>query len=71
MRIDDRVAIAHNKVILIDGRILVGGSYNYSESAEKRNAENLLIIRDHEVIAEYRENWHGRKQVSRPLSLRP
>ncbi|GAO97640.1 phospholipase D precursor [Caedimonas varicaedens] len=56
VRIDDRVAIAHNKVILIDGHILIGGSYNDSESAEKRNAENLLIIRDHGVIAEYREN---------------
>jgi phosphatidylserine/phosphatidylglycerophosphate/cardiolipin synthase-like enzyme len=71
VRVDDQVSIAHNKVMLIDGRILISGSYNYSPSAEKRNAENLLIIRDHGIIAAYRENWHRRKQVSRPLALHP
>ena len=42
--IDDGHAIAHNKVILIDGETVITGSFNFSKAAEERNAENLLII---------------------------
>ena len=33
----------HNKVIIIDDRIVVTGSYNFSENAES-NDENMLIL---------------------------
>jgi phosphatidylserine/phosphatidylglycerophosphate/cardiolipin synthase-like enzyme len=42
---------AHNKVMIIDGRIVLTGSYNYTAGAEHRNAENLLIIKDRGVVA--------------------
>ena len=32
----------HHKVIVIDGEIVVVGSFNFSESADKSNDENLL-----------------------------
>ena len=35
--IDFMPVIAHNKVIIIDGVTVIGGSYNYSVAAEKRN----------------------------------
>ncbi len=38
----------HNKIAIIDGRILFTGSYNWSESAEERNEENLLEFIDEE-----------------------
>lgn len=44
--IDSQHAIAHNKVILIDGQTLITGSFNFTSNAEKSNAENLLIIRN-------------------------
>ena len=44
--IDAQHAIAHNKVILIDGLTLITGSFNFTSNAEKSNAENLLIIRN-------------------------
>jgi phosphatidylserine/phosphatidylglycerophosphate/cardiolipin synthase-like enzyme len=44
--IDDKHAIAHSKVITIDGQTLITGSFNFTESAEQKNAENLLIIKD-------------------------
>jgi phosphatidylserine/phosphatidylglycerophosphate/cardiolipin synthase-like enzyme len=44
--IDAKHQIAHNKVILIDGRTLITGSFNFTTNAEKSNAENLLIIHD-------------------------
>jgi phosphatidylserine/phosphatidylglycerophosphate/cardiolipin synthase-like enzyme len=64
--IDNRVAIAHNKVIIIDGHLVIGGSYNYTSSAEHKNAENVTFI-DAPVVADfYLVNWEARKAVSRP-----
>jgi phosphatidylserine/phosphatidylglycerophosphate/cardiolipin synthase-like enzyme len=56
-RIDDRHAIAHNKVIIIDGKVVITGSFNFTKAAEEKNAENLLIIRSEELAKLYRENW--------------
>ncbi len=38
-------AIAHNKIMIIDGTTAITGSFNFTKAAEVRNAENLLIIR--------------------------
>jgi phosphatidylserine/phosphatidylglycerophosphate/cardiolipin synthase-like enzyme len=62
--IDENVHIAHNKVIIIDGRTVLTGSYNWTESA-KKNAENLLVINDSAVVAAYSQNWHKRQSKSR------
>ena len=57
--IDDDHAISHNKVILIDGgATIITGSFNFTKSAEERNAENLLIITNHaELASSYRANF--------------
>lgn len=69
--IDDHVAIAHNKVIIIDGHLVIGGSYNYTNAAERRNAENVTFI-DAPVVADfYLANWEARKAVSRPSRYQP
>jgi phosphatidylserine/phosphatidylglycerophosphate/cardiolipin synthase-like enzyme len=41
VRIDSNHAIAHNKIILIDGSTLLTGSFNFTNAAERSNAENL------------------------------
>ncbi|WP_322493980.1 phospholipase D-like domain-containing protein [Chloroflexus sp.] len=43
----------HHKVIIIDGRIVITGSYNFTARAERTNDENLLIIDDPKLAAEY------------------
>lgn len=43
----------HHKVILIDGQIVIAGSYNFTRSAEERNDENLVIIQDSDLAEEY------------------
>ena len=63
--IDDKVAIAHNKLIIIDRHLVVGGSYNYTASAEHRNAENATFIDSTELAERYLENWESRRLVSR------
>ena len=56
--IDDRHAIAHNKVIILDGKSLITGSFNFSKAAEEDNAENLLVIRDKLKLAKaYTDNF--------------
>jgi phosphatidylserine/phosphatidylglycerophosphate/cardiolipin synthase-like enzyme len=53
---------AHNKVMLIDADgtnpIVITGSFNFTQAAQKYNAENVVLIYDDRVIAKaYSENW--------------
>jgi phosphatidylserine/phosphatidylglycerophosphate/cardiolipin synthase-like enzyme len=57
-------AIAHNKVIVIDGQTVLTGSFNFTSSAENRNAENLLVVRDQPIAAKYVDNWQTHLQHS-------
>jgi phospholipase D len=67
--IDETVAIAHNKVLIIDNQKLVVGSYNFTNAAEYKNAENLMIIESPEIVARYLDNWQNRVTVSTPKQL--
>jgi phosphatidylserine/phosphatidylglycerophosphate/cardiolipin synthase-like enzyme len=51
VRKDGIDGLMHHKVFIIDESIVVFGSYNFSQSAEQRNDENLIIIYS-PVIAE-------------------
>jgi phosphatidylserine/phosphatidylglycerophosphate/cardiolipin synthase-like enzyme len=62
--IDDKHAIAHNKIIVIDGEIIITGSFNFTKAAEEKNAENLLIIRNKELAKIYIDNWYEHKEHS-------
>ena len=66
--IDFQPAIAHNKVMVIDRRNVITGSFNFTTAAQKRNAENVLIVLDGPAIAEaYAANWQRRSDAARPL----
>jgi phosphatidylserine/phosphatidylglycerophosphate/cardiolipin synthase-like enzyme len=65
--IDTHHAIAHNKVMVIDGRTIVTGSFNFTHQAENENAENLLILKGHpELVRSYRQNFAEHKAHARP-----
>ena len=60
--LETRYAAAHNKVIVIDSEsdapLVVTGSYNFTWSAQARNAENLLVISGDRALAlQYAGNW--------------
>lgn len=64
--IDDSVAIAHNKVMIIDGDTVITGSFNFTLSAQRRNAENVMVISHAPGLARvYARNWQWRKGLSR------
>jgi phosphatidylserine/phosphatidylglycerophosphate/cardiolipin synthase-like enzyme len=50
VRISTNNYIMHNKFAIIDNRLLLTGSYNWTASANNRNDENLLVIDDPEII---------------------
>jgi phosphatidylserine/phosphatidylglycerophosphate/cardiolipin synthase-like enzyme len=49
--------IMHNKFAIFDGKILLTGSYNWTENAEKYNWENVIIIEDTAVVRAYRDEF--------------
>jgi phosphatidylserine/phosphatidylglycerophosphate/cardiolipin synthase-like enzyme len=69
--VDNHPAIAHNKTIIIDpassNPIVETGSFNFTYSAEHRNAENVLIVRDdHSLAAKYERYFQQRLAASEP-----
>jgi phosphatidylserine/phosphatidylglycerophosphate/cardiolipin synthase-like enzyme len=43
----------HHKVFILDEKIVITGSYNFSASAERTNDENLVVIFDPRLAAQY------------------
>jgi len=69
--IDGHHAIAHNKVIIIDGHTVITGSFNFTNQAEHENAENLLILSGHpELVRSYRQNFLDHKAHSEPAQAK-
>ena len=69
-KIDTQHAIAHNKVMIIDGETVITGSFNFTKAAEENNAENLLIIHDNKLADLYRKNWEDHSRHSKIYSGR-
>jgi phosphatidylserine/phosphatidylglycerophosphate/cardiolipin synthase-like enzyme len=58
VRLDGNVhGLMHHKVIIIDERIVVTGSYNFTNSAEELNDENLIVIDDPGLAALFLEEF--------------
>ncbi|WP_288392328.1 phospholipase D family protein [uncultured Herbaspirillum sp.] len=58
---------AHNKVIVIDAALptatVITGSYNFTWSAQHKNAENVLILgKNPPLAARYASNWQRHRQ---------
>ncbi len=72
VHLETRYASAHNKIILIDVEgnhpVVITGSYNFTFSAQARNAENLLILRDNPALAQaYLANWRRHHDAAAPF----
>jgi phosphatidylserine/phosphatidylglycerophosphate/cardiolipin synthase-like enzyme len=69
-RIDAQHRIAHNKVMVIDGAVVITGSFNFTKGAEYENAENLLVIHSPALAAQYTRNWEAHAGHSEPYEGR-
>ena len=61
LRTNDRYAIMHDKVIIVDGRTVETGSFNYTRAGARTNSENVLVIREMpEIASRYLAHWQSR-----------
>ena len=72
-RISSNKYIMHNKFAIIDNRILLTGSYNWTFSANNRNDENLMVIDDPEIIEIFQNQfvnlWTNKYSLERTRQL--
>ncbi|MGV3344425.1 phospholipase D family protein [Enterobacteriaceae bacterium LUAb1] len=68
-RLNDHHAIMHDKVILADDQTLETGSFNFSSSTDKHNAENVLVVRNQpQRVAIYQKEFERLWLESQPFS---
>jgi phosphatidylserine/phosphatidylglycerophosphate/cardiolipin synthase-like enzyme len=53
IRLDGNPENMHHKVIILDGRTVILGSYNFTRSAEEKNDENILIVHSPALAAQF------------------
>jgi phosphatidylserine/phosphatidylglycerophosphate/cardiolipin synthase-like enzyme len=51
--LDGNPGLMHHKVIIIDQKIVITGSYNFTASAERTNDENVVIFFDPQIATQY------------------
>ncbi|MFN2103631.1 MAG: phospholipase D-like domain-containing protein [Candidatus Promineifilaceae bacterium] len=54
---DGNPANMHHKVFVIDDKIVVTGSYNFSNNSENTNDENLVFLSNYDVAAAYEQEF--------------
>lgn len=62
---DKNPGTMHHKVIVIDGQVVIFGSYNFSDNAEKTNDENILIIFNPAIAARYEAEFQRIRDLAR------
>ncbi|MBN1427931.1 MAG: phospholipase [Anaerolineae bacterium] len=60
VRLDGNPRTFHHKVIIIDGAVVATGSFNFSGNAVTSNDENMLIIHDATLAAQYEAEFQKR-----------
>lgn len=65
--LDGRYQNAHNKIVVIDAgtpdATVITGSFNFTWTAQHKNAENMLIVRNNPLLAgRYAQNWERHRQ---------
>lgn len=63
LRTDSDFPIQHDKVMIIDGKSVQTGSFNYTKAAEFKNSENAVVIWNMPDLAQaYTAHWQDRWQ---------
>jgi phosphatidylserine/phosphatidylglycerophosphate/cardiolipin synthase-like enzyme len=50
---DGNEGLMHHKVIILDENTVIFGSYNFTNSAETKNDENLIVVYNKEIAAQF------------------
>jgi len=67
----DGLAAFHHKVVIVDagasGATVLTGSFNFTQAAQDRNAENLVVIESREVVARFLADFERHRDASSRL----
>jgi phosphatidylserine/phosphatidylglycerophosphate/cardiolipin synthase-like enzyme len=66
VHLDGNPGLMHHKVIIIDGRYVIFGSYNFTASAETKNDENLVVINNPEIAAQFTREFQRVYALAQP-----
>ena len=62
--LDGMHAVMNNRVVIIDGEIVMTGSFDFNSASEEMNAENLVILHSADLALRYRDHWHHHRKHS-------
>ena len=61
MRTNDSTYLMHHKFAIVDGKVLINGSFNWTRQAITGNQENLIITDDKAItplfVTEFQKLW--------------
>jgi phosphatidylserine/phosphatidylglycerophosphate/cardiolipin synthase-like enzyme len=66
VRLDGNAGQMHDKVMIVDQKVVALGSYNFTNSAELENDENLLVIHSPTIAAQYLQEFRRIYALTRP-----
>ena len=58
-------SLMHHKFAIFDNHVVATGSYNWTQSAERANYENLILLDDPKVVARFTEEFQRLWRLSR------
>lgn len=59
IKVDESDNHMHHKYAIIDNNLLINGSFNWTRSATRYNQENIMMIKDENLIAQFQENFES------------
>jgi len=51
-------SLMHHKFAIFDDRVVATGSYNWTQTAERANYENLVLLDDREIVARFQQEFN-------------
>ncbi len=66
VRLASTIGAMHHKVFIIDGQMVMLGSYNFTRSAEEDNDENLLVLHNPDITSEFQVEFERIYSTAKP-----
>jgi len=61
LRTNGHFSIQHDKILVVDSQTVESGSYNWTQSAARKNSENALVLHEVPELAQtYLAHWQSR-----------
>ena len=70
VRYDDSASLMHHKFLIVDNRLLLNGSFNFTRSATEGNQENVVITTNASLVQQFAQHFEQRLWPS-GIPLRP